>query len=305
MCDSCAHISIYSGGDKSFRHDPTRTSTLRNVFVRAVNKRFNSLNAEIKRVLIEKDVFGIEIQTNAINKKAFASLSDGDKIDAFVTWLRLESEAKILQKYKSGYSETNWFDSYVDSIYRTGLLRGRAELRKAGYDVPVISSIEQELALKYNKNRLNLLYTTFYNNLQTITDDLASHVSKILADSFIKKDSNKVIAKKISDVITGTKNTKLTKLLGKYVAIKNRAEILVRTETTRIHHLATIQEYRNAEVESVAVLGEFATMKDDKVCSICAGFDGTILTLEEAETLIPIHALCRCMVLPVHFTRRG
>lgn len=304
MCDSHAHISIYSGGEKSFQYDPTRTSTLRKVFVREANKRFNTLNASIKKALIDKDVFGIDIQTNAVNKNAFAALPDGDKIDAFVTWLRLEVENNVLQKYRSGYRETAWFNPYVDSIYRTGILRGRAELRKAGYDVPVISSIEQELALKYNKDRLNLLYSTFYNDLQTITDDLASHISKILGDSFIRKESNKVIAKKISDVITGTSNKKLTKLLGKYVGIKNRAEILVRTEVTRIHHLATIQEYRNAEVESVAVLGEFATMKDDKVCSICAGFDGTILTLDEAEALIPIHPLCRCMVLPVRFTRR-
>lgn len=51
---------------------------------------------------------------------------------------------------------------------------------------------------------------------------------------------------------------------------------------------------------NVHVRAEFSTAGDDRVCSVCAGLEGEIYTLDEAADLIPVHPNCRCITLPVN-----
>jgi SPP1 gp7 family putative phage head morphogenesis protein len=79
---------------------------------------------------------------------------------------------------------------------------------------------------------------------------------------------------------------------------RRRAEILARTETIRAHHLANIQEYRRWKIFDVKVLAEFLTAGDARVCPQCATLHGSIWTLDEIETMIPVHPQCRCIAIP-------
>ena len=77
---------------------------------------------------------------------------------------------------------------------------------------------------------------------------------------------------------------------------------MARTEIIRAHHLASISEYRKAEVYQVKVQGEFTTARDSRVCSICAPLDYNVTKklwpLDEVEAAIPVHPGCRCAALP-------
>jgi SPP1 gp7 family putative phage head morphogenesis protein len=90
----------------------------------------------------------------------------------------------------------------------------------------------------------------------------------------------------------------ITDTLGRFIPAQRRAEMLARTEIIRAHHLATIQEYRNWGVLGIYVKGEWKTAGDDRVCSQCASLEGNIYTLDEIESMIPLHPNCRCIALP-------
>jgi len=68
---------------------------------------------------------------------------------------------------------------------------------------------------------------------------------------------------------------------------------------SRAHHRALVKTYELYQVRGVYVLAEILTARDDRVCSICASLEGEIYTLDQVRDLIPLHPLCRCMILPV------
>jgi len=72
---------------------------------------------------------------------------------------------------------------------------------------------------------------------------------------------------------------------------KVRSRMIARTEIVRAHHIANIQEYRQAEVEGVKVQAEWVTGAG--ACPICIGLaEDKVYTLDEIEALIPAHPNC-------------
>ena len=57
--------------------------------------------------------------------------------------------------------------------------------------------------------------------------------------------------------------------------------------------------YREAAAQGVTIRLELATAGDNAVCATCAALHGRVFTLEEAESIIPLHDDCRCAWLPV------
>jgi hypothetical protein len=75
--------------------------------------------------------------------------------------------------------------------------------------------------------------------------------------------------------------------------------MIARTETIRAHHLANIQEYRNWAVAGVIVQAEWVTAGDNRVCLKCGEMaKAGPYTLDQIETMIPAHPMCRCIALP-------
>lgn len=62
------------------------------------------------------------------------------------------------------------------------------------------------------------------------------------------------------------------------------------------------QLYRDNGIEDGAVMaemGQYATAGDDKVCSLCAPKEGMVATITYLLSLLPLHPLCRCIIVPV------
>ena len=131
-------------------YDPTNTTTLRNIFTRAMNKRFGELVTTIKKAIIGQDCFGLKkesIQTHQMSvpgQRAFVFTRSSDKVEAFMNWLQQQIDKGILEVgtfQQAGHSiESAWTNLYILDSYKRGVIRARYELKKAGYDVP---SIEQ------------------------------------------------------------------------------------------------------------------------------------------------------------------
>lgn len=309
MIDCCSH-TITNNGVRQY--DPTRTTVLRNAFASAMQRRFLELVKVIKKAVQDEDVFGIlppqTFQMVAPGSRAFAFERSSKKIEDFLQWLQEQIDAGILQV---GYlqqigrgGEAAWTNLYILDSYKRGVIRARYELQKAGYDVPSLDDtggVNASMSNLFHADRVGLLYTRVFNELKGITSDMDKLISRVLAQGLVDGDNPRLLARKLVSVVrgSGAGDLALTDSLGRFMPAMRRASILARTEIIRAHHLATIQEYRNWALEGVYIKAEWMTAGDSRVCSRCSSLQGKIYTLDEIESMIPLHPECRCIALPV------
>ena len=296
------------------QYDPTRTLTLRNAWVRAMNGRFNKLIAAIRKAIVEEDCFGLmpQVYSPALStpgREAFNFPRTADKLNGFMKWLNGEIEKGLLetaQYQRIGSSvEPAWTNLYIQDSYKRGVLRARTEMRKAGYPVPktgeVFGGVDAIMGTPFHIDRVGLLYTRVFSDLKGITTAMDTQISRVLGQGLVDGDNPVLLARKIVATIDGSGAGELgiRDSLGRFIPAKRRAATLARTEVVRAHHSANMQEYMNWGVRGVTVVAEFVTAGDDRVCDICAGYHGNRYTLKEAEHMIPVHPNCRCIVIPV------
>jgi len=297
-------------------YDPTRTTVLRNAFVREIRRRFRGLTRVIWQAIFEDDVFGLRAgfyQLTSPGRQAFVFPRSADKVSAFMTWLQGQVDAGILEVRELAQVgvgvEGAWTNKYIYDSYKRGVMRARYELQKAGFNVPGIDQtggIEISLSTPFHIDRLGLLYTRTFNGLQGITAAMDTQISRVLAQGIADGDGPRLLARKLISTINGTGmgDLAITDTLGRFIPAQRRAEMLARTEIIRAHHQATIQEYRNWAVEGVIVKAEWSSAGDDRACNECLDLTGTIWTLDVIEKKIPLHPSCRCCALP-HKVKEG
>jgi len=293
--------------------DPTRTTALRDAYSMDMRRRFVAISRGIATAVYEKDCFGLNkniqtLQVTPPNYQAFANLSSSDKLEAFLAWLQLQVDKGLLtigQFLQIGSSiEKSWTDEYTLDAYKRGVIRARAEMKKAGYDVPTIEEtggIMIVLGMPMHVEKLALLYTRTFNELKGVTDAMHQQISRILAQGLADGDSSLLLAKKLVATINGKGALELgiTDSLGRFISVQRRAEMIARTETIRSFTESSLQEYKNWGVEGLNVQAEWRTAGDARVCPICESMEGKVFTLENASGKIPAHPNCRCIFLPV------
>lgn len=313
MCDICTHSEVKTYTQLQVnQYDPTRTTTLRNAFVRAVNRRFALIARAVRIAVAEEDVFGLRqpgtYQITTPGREAFAFPRSSDKIESFMQWLNLQVDRELLQTtqfQRIGASiEQAWTNQYVYDSYKRGAMRSRYELNKAGYAVPTVGEsggIEAILSSPFHMDRVGVLYTRTFSDLKGITAQMDTQISRVLAQGIADGDNPNLLARKLVATINGSGmgDLAITDTLGRFIPAQRRAQTLARTEIIRAHHQANMQEYKNWAVDNFQVIAEFITAGDDRVCTECAGYHGNQYNLETAEHLIPVHPSCRCIIIPV------
>lgn len=291
------------------QYDPTRTTTLRNLFVRDMNRRFTVLSNAIWTKIVKDDCFGLTPQEITFNAGEFNFPRSADKVSSFMKWLQNQVDKGLLSvkefEQVGDAIDKAWQNIYITDSFKRGLIRARYELQKAGFkNIPSIEAtggIELSMMAPLNMDRLGLLYTRVYTDLKGITEAMDTIISRILTQGIADGDGPILLARKIMGAINGTGMGELglTDKLGRFIPAKRRAEILARTEIIRAHHQATIQEYRNWGVMGVNVLAEMVTAGDDRVCEQCNTLTlSNPYTLDDAMNLLPAHPQCRCICLP-------
>ncbi len=306
--------------------DPSRTLTLRNKWVQDFRRRFKLLSITITEAIVDQDVLGLDVENlnteriNIINAtgltpRQFDFQRDADKINAFTDWIEQQSELYVLSGGTQGLqitggidqlsSENNWMNTYIDSGYQQGIKRGRQELKKAGVDVGDIQSgltndpIQVAFNTPIHANRVGLIYTRAFSSLKAINASMDSIISDALAIGIAEGKGPRQIASAINKAITGKgEDFGILDSLGRFIPAQRRAEILARTEVMRAHHSANMGEYKAAGLMGIKVQAEWVTANDSRVCPICQPLDGKIFSIEEAETMIPVHPQCRCVAVP-------
>jgi len=291
------------------RVDPSRTKTIRDAFVREFRRRFHRITVDIRKMVDTEDVFGLRGATTYDTPGAgmFAFPRSQDKITAFMQWLEDQIDRGLLEIREYGQVGTAvegaWTNKYVYDSYKRGVIRARYELKKAGFNIPSIQEtggIEISMGTPFHVDRLGLLYTRVFSELKGITAQMDQQISRVLAQGLADGDNPRLLARKLVSTINGVGmgDLGLTDTLGRFIPARRRAEIMARTEVVRAHHQANIQEYQNWGAEGVRVQAEWQTAGDERVCDICQSLQGSVWTLREIESMIPVHPQCRCVALP-------
>jgi len=133
-----------------FNADPTKTITLRRLFVNQFRKRFNKLIALVKQSIIQNDVFGLnkttvqsalrppsdswEAKVKPLQPSQLKYVTDTEKVTQFMEWLDRMEQLSIYQTVslpRVEGIESVWQNIYIASAYRRGILWGRRNLKKA------------------------------------------------------------------------------------------------------------------------------------------------------------------------------
>jgi len=321
MCEICDNTSTVKVNVKDA--DPTRTTTLRNAFVAEMNRRFKHVGSLVTKAIVEDDVFGLnkndlQVLQNTPGRKAFAFITKAEKMKAFLEWLRQVEDAVLLEMKSSmqygALAQDPWFGIYLAKAYQQGTERAKQELKRAGLTVTLTDEFGNILINPVSVEKLMVIFTRAYTDLKGITATMDAQISRILANGLIEGQSPITLARMINSAIIGGGESlgqqisyinKAGNTVTYFMSGRRRAEILARTEIIRAHHLATIAEYRTWEVEGVYVLAEFVTAGDNRVCSQCASLQGKVYTLDEIETVIPVHPQCFIDPQVPIYTSRG
>ena len=292
--------------------DPTRTATLRKYYVNEFNSRYRELNKLINKSIVVNDCLSLKsevsfevskpyipstwkYQLEELHKRAYPFSSNVQKVAYFMDWLKSEEQKALFQiVYTEQFGEAInpvWQNIYLKEFYKKGVVWSRQQLNAAGLEPKIDSSYEtagEVITQEEHVDRLGSIYTRTYTDLVGVTATMDAQISAVLADGLREGLNPRVIANNLTNRVDK---------IGKY-----RSTLIARTESIRSHHLASMQEYKNAGVSGVKVQSEWSTANDGRVCRRCSPLDydrtGKLWKIEEIEPLIPLHPQCRCAALP-------
>ncbi|WP_254535225.1 phage minor head protein [Halomarina litorea] len=272
--------------------DVTRTTTLhRREFRPALLSRLRALKGQIaSRVGYEQDALNLGENDGRLIGWLFAAAatdpydfrSDAQKVDEFIEWLQARIDEGLLEELtrEQVRNGEHFTASYVRSAYDRGLDGAATRLRQAGYDVDE-AMLQSAFNAPIHAETLQTIYTRAYDNLEDITQDMATGIRRELTTALEEGINPKEAARRINGVVDD-------------VGIK-RARTLSRTEISNAYNTASARRYQRTGVERVRVV-------TSGPCPICESLaDQGPYSVEEAATLIPgrTHPNCVCSIAPV------
>ena len=271
--------------------DPSKTTTLRQAFMRALNKRILKLKQEVLKWLLEEDELGllpIEIK-KVENRRIYEFATSPEKVSVFRRWFTRQTNKGLLETEKT----PAWTDEYVHSAYRKGLVHSYLESRRrflAAIDPRFVDTardnfLKEAFATPETVSKIQAIYTRTFETLKDYTHDMAVKTSNTLAEGLAHGLHPKVIAKNLTSQIDSISKT--------------RALTIARTEIIHSHAEGQLDGYEKLGVKEVGADMEWSTSGDSRVCEECATMEGVVMKIEEARGKIPLHPNCRCAWIPI------
>lgn len=296
--------------------DRTGTGSIRREYEREFVRRFTWLKRQIKRAIVEFDVLGLkDLPTiegmqfqRSFNRvrftrdagppiqgapdlphRAFEFRRSGDKVASFMDWLYTAERQGILDVREGtplqSASRQVWQNKYIDTAYQKGIRDAGEKLKTKGKTDLSGDFISGAFNRPVHADRVGLIYTRAFRDLEGITDEMDKQISRSLAQGIAEGRGPQQIAR---DLVKKVDDIGIV-----------RARTLARTEVIAAHAEATLNMYEEAGIEGVEIEAEFTTAGDDAVCPECEDLEGTTYTIEESRGVIPVHPNCRCAFQPV------
>lgn len=283
-------------GNAATRLDPTRTTGLQKRFWKEMERRFRLLASAVKLLVDTEDAFGLRPipQYRPLSSRGLAVnarwefLTDPAKVTEFRTWLKEQTDAKILTT--DGTTHEPWTGEFIHSAYRQGHVRAYIDTHKEALAEPLAYAggreqfLRDSFAQPETLSKVQLIGTRAYGSLKGVTEEMSTQLTRLLADGLAHGEAPDVIARR------------MTQNIGSLSRV--RAKRIARTEVIYAHAEGQLDAFTKLGVDEVGILAEWSTAGDDKVCPLCGAMEGTVLTVEDSHGLIPRHPNCRCTWIP-------
>lgn len=292
----CCSSSSVLHTNRVFRVDPTRTTVLRKQYERDMVKRFRWLRRLIQELIIDDDVLGVaEPDLTKVNplqafvarppRQAWRGRTSSEKVEQFMNWLKKAEREGILETtIGTAFGRSRWQNVYLQSAYQKGLASAAGRLKRKGAKVQD-SFIEGSFFRPIHADRIGLIYTRAFSDLEGITAAMDAQISRTLAQGLAEGRGVRDIANSVIDRVDRIGIT--------------RARTLTRTEIVGANAEGALNTYMEAGIEGVEVEAEFMTTRDNRVCPRCRELEGGVRSIDDARGVIPVHPNCRCAWIPV------
>ena len=272
------------------RGDPSRTTSIVRQYTRDLDARWREVLRVLLQLVVTDDVLGL-----GVAPRAFLQFEDRPgrfdfpadipgKQAAFNAFLRGLLDAEVLELSPITGTGSGWQNKYVRASYSVGVEHADRSLRAVGVEPPP-GSLAQTLNQPIHVEKLQLLFSRNFEELRGVTNAQAQSLSRIVTEGLATGQSPRVVAREITRSISS-------------IGV-NRGRVIARTETIRSHATATLTRFQQSGVTKVEGFAEFLTAGDDRVCQTCQDLEGRIFPISEAFSIIPVHANCRCVWLPI------
>jgi len=270
----------------ALRADPTRTGSLRRALCSHLSRQFALLKGDVAALLVKEGAFGATLNTR------WATLSRPDQLARFTDWLRGRFGARL----RNATEEQLWAE-YVRKGFQQGAGRAFDDVQRGRGRMPrdrrqfdeLTGERAQTLRSAFGRpvsvERVQLIASRAYSELQNVTEDTANKMARSLADSMVTGKGPREAARDLA---------RLTDLGA------DRALLVARTEIVRAHAEGQLTALEEMGVEEVGVAVEWVVTQDARTCRACSDLEGVVLKLEEARGMLPRHPGCRCAWVPAN-----
>lgn len=213
-----------------------------------------------------------------------------EQLKAFLAWLK-ELTGRIFLG-SGGEEQDQYWQQYVEEGFKKGAGRAFDDVKKPAvqdkldfYDGTKEQFLKSSFGQPESVNKVKLLAGRVFTDLQGVTQDMSTKMSRTLTDGLVQGQNPRTIARALVADLNFS---------------QTRAETIARTEIIRAHAEGALQSLEELGVEEIGVMVEWDTAGDGRVCPKCQELDGVVLKIEEAHGLLPRHPQCRCAFLPAN-----
>lgn len=168
-------------------------------------------------------------------------------------------------------------EAYLKQFYKVGAELGYADLNHR----LLFTQADQEAFYFLKKYNFDLI--------KDLNKELQEGIQEVITRSVLEGNGYKETARLLLEI-------PLTPLENSRISLRQRAEMIARTEHARAVNTGTMQAYSNMGVTEVNI----QTVGDSDVCDYCLDLEANNpYSLEEAMNLLPAHPNCRCSYTPV------
>lgn len=167
-------------------------------------------------------------------------------------------------------------EAYIQQFYETGAKLGYSDL-----GAKLVFTEADKEALYYLKD-----YN--FELIKDLNKELEIGIREVITQSVLEGNGYKETTRQLLELPLTPINSN--------ISLRQRAEMIARTEHARAINTGTMQAYTNQGVTQVNIL----TAGDSNVCDDCLYEESeNPHTIEEAMSLLPMHPNCRCSYTPV------
>ena len=270
-----------------FSRDPTRTGSVRRVFLRELKRRFRNMRSDLRRMIVEGDALGLSV-------RSFLRGSVQERAENFLEGLEeLEASHVFALARRRGLSG-EWFDEHVLRAYEVGVRRVRSRLRQLTPEQAIAAALFIPLSPVHSE-RVRALQGRTGEELRGILGATNQEVSRRVYESYTTTDE--------AYLAEGTFDSRVAAARRIDEAVRRigvgRGILLAEATVIRAHADGALTEMELSNVTQVNLIAEVRTAGGN-VCPICLDIAaGNPYPIAEARNLIPAHPGCRCDLRPV------